>query len=292
MRQIFPELPFRNRQSDDCVRQDNKRETPSGIHLAVFLFAHESTLAACALSSALTSHLIGISLVSMSNSGIVYILINEAMPGYVKIGKTTTSIERRILELSRSSAVPLPFECYYAARVSDVSRVEAAFHDAFGDHRVNPRREFFNISPERVVAILKLLAVEEIILTRNIGIETHEDAVAVDRAKKRRSAFNFEMANIPAGAELKFIRDESVVCVVAPDRKHVVFRGIQLSVSAAAQRALGVDWPATGPLYWKYNNELLDERRDRLEESGLTDETIPEAGDSWMQLQGEISKGK
>jgi hypothetical protein len=50
-----------------------------------------------------------------SGQGFVYVLTNEAMPGFIKIGKTYSSVKQRILELSRSSAVPLPFECYYAA---------------------------------------------------------------------------------------------------------------------------------------------------------------------------------
>jgi hypothetical protein len=198
-------------------------------------------------------------------AGIVYILTNEAMPGYVKIGKTTTSVKQRVLELSRSTSVPLPFECYYAARVADVSQVEKAFHDAFGDHRKNPKREFFVISPERVVAILKLLALEEVTPSRDIGVETKEDAIALEEARERRSAFNFEMVNIRAGSELKFIRDERITCRVAEDQKHVEFAGEIISLSLAAQRALGYKWQVQGPAYWTYNGEILDELRTRLE---------------------------
>lgn len=227
-----------------------------------------------------------------NNEGIVYILTNDAMPGYVKIGKTTTSVEQRILELSRSSAVPLPFECYYAARVVDVNKVEEAFHDAFGDHRINPRREFFNIAPERIVAVLKLLAVEEVTPSRNAGIESKEDAVAIEIARKKRSAFNFKMVNIPSGAELKFIRDESITCRVAPDQKHVEFQGQIVSLSSAAQKALESKWQVQGPAYWTYEGEILDERRMRLEEGEPTSEEIEAAGDAYMQIQEDISRGK
>ncbi len=223
-------------------------------------------------------------------TGIVYILTNEAMPGYIKIGKTTTSVEQRILELSRSTAVPVPFECYYAARVANISQVEKAFHDAFGDHRKNPKREFFTIAPERVVAILSLLAMEEIILSRDVGVESKEDAVAIEAARKKRAAFNFKMADIPIGAELKFIRDESITCMVASDQKHVIFTGEEMSLSTAAQKALNYKWQVQGPAYWTYEEEILDERRMRLEKEEA--EEIEAAGDAWIQNQIDIARGK
>jgi hypothetical protein len=174
-----------------------------------------------------------------------------------------------------------------------MSRVEEACHDAFGDHRINPRREFFNISPERVVSILKLLAIEEVTPSRNVGIETKEDAVAIEIARKKRSAFNFKMVNIPVGAELKFIRDESITCTVAPDQKHVVFQGVEMSLSAAAQKALEYKWQVQGPAYWTYNGEILDEIRTRLEEGDEpTEEEVEAAGDDWMQRQADIARGK
>jgi hypothetical protein len=49
---------------------------------------------------------------------IVYVLVNRAMPDLVKIGKTERDIESRIKGLDTTS-VPLPFECYYAAKVLD-----------------------------------------------------------------------------------------------------------------------------------------------------------------------------
>ena len=66
----------------------------------------------------------------MENNEIVYILINEAMPDYVKIGRTT-NLEQRIRSLDVTS-VPLPFECFYACTVRDANFVERSLHDAFG----------------------------------------------------------------------------------------------------------------------------------------------------------------
>jgi len=87
----------------------------------------------------------------------VYVLTNEAMPGYIKIGITERTINDRILELDTTS-VPLPFQCYYAARVSDHKKVERALHTAFGDSRVRKSREFFTVDPFRVKAILEVIA--------------------------------------------------------------------------------------------------------------------------------------
>ena len=63
-----------------------------------------------------------------SLEGIVYILTSPAMPGLVKIGKTSrTSVHDRLTQLY-STGLPLPFECEYAARVADAGAVEHALH--------------------------------------------------------------------------------------------------------------------------------------------------------------------
>ena len=66
---------------------------------------------------------------------IVYILTNESMPDIIKIGRTSSSVSERMVSLDNTS-VPLPFECYYAARVSDSHAVEKALHIALGEQRV------------------------------------------------------------------------------------------------------------------------------------------------------------
>ena len=92
-----------------------------------------------------------------SELGIVYVLTNPAMPGLVKIGKTSRQhIEIRLNELY-STGVPVPFECAYAARVEDETAVERAFHQAFGPYRINARREFFQIEADQAIALLKLM---------------------------------------------------------------------------------------------------------------------------------------
>lgn len=69
------------------------------------------------------------------SEGNIYILINEAMPGYVKVSKTSDSVSYRMESLD-ITGVPLPFESFYAARVEDMDFVESQLHDAFRDTRV------------------------------------------------------------------------------------------------------------------------------------------------------------
>jgi hypothetical protein len=195
---------------------------------------------------------------------IVYILINEAMPGYVKIGRTSTSVEQRMQELYKT-AVPLPFECFYAAKVQDSHQVESALHDAFADNRVSPSREFFQIAPERVVAVLKLLAIEEVTPGR-VYTETKEDELALEKARIKGSVFNFEMVKIPVGALLTLARNKGIVCQVV-DNRWVSYKGQITSLTAAAKDALNITRPIQGPLYWEYEGELLTDRRRRMEES-------------------------
>jgi hypothetical protein len=192
---------------------------------------------------------------------IIYVLINESMPGYVKIGRTT-DLEQRIRTLD-TTGIPLPFECFYACTVNDSNFIEKQLHDAFLDNRVRSSREFFEISPERVASALRIGAIDDVTPKKDF-VDSKEDQQALNEARKRRSAFNFKMVNIPKGAELLFINDENIKIKVI-DNRSVEFNGEATSLSKAAQEALGVNWPAQGPIYWMYNGETLDDRRRRME---------------------------
>lgn len=196
---------------------------------------------------------------------IIYILINEAMPGYVKIGLTNNDLERRIRCLDTTS-VPLPFECFYAARVEDAKKVEKLLHDTFLDQRVRSNREFFEVSPERVVSAIKLAEIENVTPGRDF-VESDEDQKALNQARSRRSMFNFGMVNIPIGAELTYINDENIKARVVKlsGQKTIEIEGEETSPSAAAQKLLGYPYQVQGTIYWMYEGETLDERRKRME---------------------------
>src|SRR5688572_7928189 len=99
------------------------------------------------------------------SAGIVYILTNAAMPGYVKIGLTRQNdVGERVRQLDNTS-VPVPFECYFAARVPDCKKLERTLHFVFGEKRARRSREFFSIEPDLAKAIIELVADTKINVT-------------------------------------------------------------------------------------------------------------------------------
>ena len=200
---------------------------------------------------------------------IVYLLTNPVFPDLVKIGRTTTDLEQRIRELSSVSGVPVPFEVYYSCTVDDSRKVEKHLHDGFRDHRINPRREFFRINPERVLSILKLVEIEDI-TPKDEFVESEEELVSLNKEKTRRSNFKFSSVEIKPGSVLHFVRDEKITVTVVDD-KNVEFEGEVTSLSQSSlsllNRDFGKNWKTVrGPDYWIYNNETLSERRLRLED--------------------------
>lgn len=198
---------------------------------------------------------------------IVYVLINEAMPGLVKIGRTTGDLAVRIKSLYVTS-VPFPFELFYACEVKDAEFAEAQLHEAFGDHRVSKKREFFRIAPERVRAAMLLAALKEIKLDDEI-FESLEEKAEVEAAKKR-SRFRLSMIDIKPGTVLQLAKNPLITCTTVDDVNQVDFKGDITSLSDAALQALnslGVEWPtASGPWEWTYQGRRLDEIRREIEE--------------------------
>lgn len=96
--------------------------------------------------------------------------------------------------LSSHSGVPVPFECYYACEVQDGQDVEKRLHFAFGDHRINPKREFFRISPERVQMILEALSLKNVTLISDV-VEDDEERDTLNRERSRRPVFRFSMVD-------------------------------------------------------------------------------------------------
>lgn len=199
-------------------------------------------------------------------SEIVYVLTNEVMPGLVKIGRTTDSVEGRLTQLSSHSGVPLPFECYFAAEVDSGARVEQLLHQLFAEHRVNPKREFFRIEPEKAVIAIRVGQFQEV--TPGRAQVDPEETEALERAKRRRPRIRLDALGIYPGARLQFSRDSTVEVTVVEGGR-VDMEGTIVSLSDAAAQVLRSKGfkseYVSGSVYWMFDGELLDDRRRRIE---------------------------
>lgn len=97
----------------------------------------------------------------MKEAGYVYILTNPSFKeDWVKIGKSSRPVDIRSKELD-NTAVPLPFEIYATLKTVKYSEAEKLIHhyiERFTKLRIRDNREFFNVSPEDALAILKDVA--------------------------------------------------------------------------------------------------------------------------------------
>lgn len=129
--------------------------------------------------------------------------------------------------------------------------------------RINPNREFFKIEPERVIAVLKLLKVDDI--TQQFEQTLESDVPSADKqssqAFKRsmRPHMNFHELGIPDGSVLAS-KDGTLQAVVVGEKK-VELNGKIVSLTAATRQLLGLaaNYPIQPSPYWTFNGKTVKE---------------------------------
>lgn len=93
-------------------------------------------------------------------NGFLYVLINPAMPGLAKVGKTTRNPSNRVSELSAATGVPSPFILAYQQPVQDCHAAEVWVHAELerNGYRVATNREFFKAPLHEITALLSRVA--------------------------------------------------------------------------------------------------------------------------------------
>lgn len=91
---------------------------------------------------------------NFKHPGYVYVLVNDSLPGTVKIGYTSRAIKERINELS-DTGIPSDYMEYFMKFVEDAPAVEEAIHVRLFGNRTNMDREFFKIHPDKAVKHLE-----------------------------------------------------------------------------------------------------------------------------------------
>jgi hypothetical protein len=89
-------------------------------------------------------------------SGYLYLLMNPAMPGLVKVGMTGREPKDRVAELTSATGVPTPFVLVYEVFVQDAPAAEAWVHSELSNRgkRSSENREFFAVAPSEAVELM------------------------------------------------------------------------------------------------------------------------------------------
>ena len=221
------------------------------------------------------------------SKGLVYILTNPCLDGWVKIGMTERNdIDRRLKELNTPTNLPLSYRCYATYEVEQPLEVEKRIHSIIDriDDTLHAReqlengrireREFFKISPETAYGIFKDIAAlrndtDNLKLYRPTQEQSQEEEIAETRTK--RSNNSFKLLNIAVGEEIYFLHDESIVARVVNDRNKIEYENEVYSVTALAQKLLierhgwSEDLHVNGWRYFTKNGLTLSDLRDRIE---------------------------
>ncbi len=219
--------------------------------------------------------------------GIVYILTNPCLDGWVKIGMTERNdIERRLQELNSPPNIPLTYRCYATYEVDNPLEVEKRIHNLIDlvDDSLHARellqngrireREFFRISPETAYGIFRNIAglrddMENLKLYTPTESELQEQELAENRT--RRSNNSFQLLGISVGEVVTFLYDENITAKVLDEKNSVEYEGESYSITGLATKILNLKcgWTntkhANGWRYFTKDGITLSDLRDRLE---------------------------
>ncbi len=187
---------------------------------------------------------------------IIYVLTNPAMPGLVKIGKTTRDNPQVRMNELNTTGVPQSFRCDIAVEVEDekADELEKALHKAFAPYRKNASREFFEIEPYQVKAILRTWSDKDVTPTAQQG----EGRAAIRESNHtRRPNLNFEEMKVPIGSKLISTIKEEEATVISP--RTVLFRGEEMSLTEATTKVRKGKAPSNPTRHWEFDGRSLGE---------------------------------
>lgn len=190
----------------------------------------------------------------------VYIFTNPAMPNHVKVG-ITNNIERRLKDLSQSTAIAEPFECFGFFTVKNskpsAAEIEKILH-FFLSGRFKQSKEYFKTTPEEVEAYF-------------LNVQTLNPHLKYSRyklnSKEKGKQTTFEMLKIPQDSVLVYKSNPEIKCTVYDNKNKVLFNDSITTLSAIAckeenRSVNGFErfvYPSS-----EYPDETLWERRLRL----------------------------
>lgn len=115
--------------------------------------------------------------------GFVYVMCNDAMPGYYKIGATCRAPSIRAEDLSSSTSVPCSFDVIMYIEVESPFSIESLLHHEYEKFRVSASREFFKMDLAGIDALCDYMA--ELSVFPCFGYQHRAMKDAIESRKKK-----------------------------------------------------------------------------------------------------------
>lgn len=113
------------------------------------------------------------------NEGYLYCFSNPSMPGILKVGMTYRTPDIRLNEANSSDTwkPPTLYKMEFAKKVLYPKQKETTIHKLLSQYteRINPKREFFRISPEEVITFFDLIDGELWVIEPICEVDADED---------------------------------------------------------------------------------------------------------------------
>ena len=179
----------------------------------------------------------------------LYIITNISMPDICKVG-ITGGVEKRLKDLNKTST-PTRFQIYEKFELKNAEILEQKILQHFAKQRINRKREFLQVHPERVC--------DFILDNKNIKTE-----------KEQEIKSKFAKLGIKKGEKMKFKEgDEIYQNIIAEVGKGniIYYNGKKTSLSKSAQKILkdkfDKNWKAVqGTIFWTYKGKTIRELMD------------------------------
>ncbi len=171
------------------------------------------------------------------------------MPDICKVG-ITNDIEKRLRDLNKTST-PTRFQLYEKFELKNPEILEQKILQNFAKQRINRKREFLQVHPERVC--------DFIIDNKNIAPEKESEVKG-----------KFAKLNIKEGEILKFKEGDEIyqnITAIVGKGNTIIYKDKNSSLSKSAQRVLeekfGKSWKAVqGTIFWTYKGRTIRELMD------------------------------
>lgn len=202
----------------------------------------------------------------MNDNGLVYVLTNPSMPGYIKIG-FTNNLKKRLKDLD-TTGVARPFEPYMTVSTKKYRDLEKVIHhelDKLTEARTRSNREFFEMDPIIAGDLLQNLStlIDDAQID-NYGNTNESNESPDGQVRLMSRPTSFKMLGIPVGSTLIAGNKNFPTVVTVDDDNHVRLPDGEIKTISRAVVDVSNN-PRNGFQVYKYNDRLLSSMRKDID---------------------------